>query len=113
MRTAYCPKTHTELADVTVGDADGHVPGNQYHDVHCVVSYPAASGLFRCHVVESWGSAQGRDEEHGRREVIGRGLTIHGACSDAMSRGLSSGIGEEYLQQATSQAMDAAVEARE
>lgn len=113
MRTAYCPKSHTELASVTVGTPYGHVAGHQYADVDVVVSHRPGVELTRCHVVESWGSAHGRDEEHGRREVIGRGRGVEGACSDAIHRGREAGIDGERLQQAVSQAMDAALQAVE
>lgn len=108
MRTAYCPKSHVELASESSGKAYGHVPGHQYHDVDVVIS--ERSGKFRCHVVESWGSAQGYDEEHGRREAIGRGETIRAAVSDARTRSRDSGITCEYLEQALSMAEDAAEE---
>jgi hypothetical protein len=108
MRTAYAPKSHRELASESAGAAYGHVPGHQYHDVDVVVSERGEK--YRCHVVESWGSAQGYDEEHGRREVIGRGETIHAACRDAESRAKAAGIVSEYFAQALSKAEDAAEE---
>jgi hypothetical protein len=115
MRTAYAPKTHTQLASVNVGVPYGHVPGHQYRDVDVVISTPTRSrqgdSLYRCHIVESWGSAQGRDEEHGRREVIGRGPSIQAACSNALCAAKQAGITEGYLAEAVSQALDAAEEA--
>ena len=108
MRTAYCPKSHNELAKESAGVAYGHVPGHQYHDVDVVIS--ERDGKFRCHVVESWGSAQGYDEEHGRREAIGRGDSISQAVEDARSRAKDAGIECEYLEQALSKAEDAAIE---
>jgi hypothetical protein len=109
MRTAYCPKSHTELSSESAGAAYGHVPGHQYHDVDVVVS--ERSGKYRCHVVEVWGSAQGYDEEHGRKEAIGRGETIREACSEARSRAREAGIECQYLEQAMSKAEDVAEEA--
>lgn len=111
MRTAYCPKSHTELASESVGAAYGHVPGHQYHDVDVVVS--TRVGKYRCHVVESWGSAQGYDEEHGRREVVGRGESIRSAMAEAVSRGIAADMAVGYLTQAASQAEDAAEECAE
>lgn len=108
MRTAYCPTSHKELANESAGKAYGHVPGHQYHDVDVVVS--TRRGLYRCHVVESWGSAQGYDEEHGRREVIGRGDSIRAAVVDATERAIAAGIAVGYLTNAVSQAEDAAEE---
>ena len=108
MRTAYCPKSHTELASESTGRAYGHVPGHQYHDVDVVVS--TRSDKFRVHVCESWGSAQGYDEEHGRREAIGRGDSIRDAIDNARDRAASAGIETEYLEQSLSKAEDAAEE---
>lgn len=108
MRTAYCPKSHKELASESVGVAYGHVPGHQYHDVDVVISRKGDN--FRCHVCESWGSAQGYDEEHGRREAIGRGASIRSAVNDARVRAGAAGITCEYLEQALSKAEDAAEE---
>lgn len=110
MRTAYCPKTHELLATISVGDPYGHVPGHHFNDVDCIVSHRQGKELVRCHVVQSWGSAQGYDEEHGRREVVGRGPTISAACSDAMSAGKSAGIDVEKLVQAITRARDEAEE---
>ena len=106
MRTAYCPKSHTQLASVSVGTPYGHVPGHQYSDVDVVISHRPGKECFRCHVVQSWGSAQGYDEEHGRHEVIGRGLTVASACSDALQAGQTAGINEQRLIEAITQARD-------
>lgn len=111
MRTAYCPKSHTELASASNGNPYGHVPGHQYRDVDVVVS--ARGDKYRVHVVESWGSAQGYDEEHGRREVIGRGESVREAVEDARQRAKDAGIGCEWLEQSLTQAQDAAEEAIE
>lgn len=109
MRTAYCPKSHEELANESAGNAYGHVPGHQYRDCDVVVS--RKGDKFRVHVVESWGSSQGYDEEHGRREAIGRGESIRDAINDARTRSKDSGIECEYLEQALSKAEDSAEEA--
>lgn len=106
MRTAYCPTSHEELAQQSAGAAYGHVPGHQYHDVDVVIS--RRGDKFRCHVCESWGSAQGYDEEHGRREAIGRGESIRAAAQDARDRARGAGITCEYLEQALSLVEDAA-----
>jgi hypothetical protein len=108
MRTAYCPKSHEELASESAGKAYGHVPGHQYRDVNVVVS--TRGDKLRCHVVESWGSCQGYDEEHGRREAIGRGESIRGAVDDARQRSRDAGIDCEYLEQSLSLAEDSAEE---
>lgn len=109
MRTAYSPKSHEELGKASSGRAYGHVPGHQYHDVDVVIS--RRGDLYRCHIVESWGSAQGYDEEHGRREAIGRGDSISECVSDARGIAREAGIVCEYLAQALSQAADEAEEA--
>ena len=109
MRTAYCPKSHDELASITKGGEYGHVPGHQYHDVDVVLS--RRGDKYRCHIVESWGSAQGYDEEHGRREVIGRGDSIRECIDDAKQNAVAVGMDEcQYLAQAICCAEDAAEE---
>lgn len=109
MRTAYCPKSHEELASESAGLAYGHVPGHQYHDVNVVIS--RRNDRYRIHAVESWGSAQGYDEEHGRREVIGRGTTLLNALCDVRERATAATITCEYFEQALSLAEDTAEEA--
>lgn len=110
-----CPKSHTQLAEEYAGNAYGHVPGSDYHDVYVLVS-TRSKNKFRVHVCESWGSAQGYlrgaciDEEHDRREVIGRGDSIARAIEDARDRATHAGIETEYLEQALSLAEDAAEE---
>jgi hypothetical protein len=108
MRTAYSPDTHEQLAYESAGVAYGHVPGHNYHDVDVAVS--RKGDKFRVHVVESWGSAQGYDEEHGRREAIGRGESIYSAIANARSRAKDCGITCEYLEQALCKAEDTAEE---
>ena len=110
MKTAHCPKSHTYLATESAGTEYGHVPGHQYHDVDVCVSRTPQGG-YRVHVVESWGSAQGYDEEHGRREAIGRGDSVEDAAENATDRASRAGIETEYLTQAMSKAEDTALEA--
>jgi hypothetical protein len=110
MRTAYCPKSHDQLASQGAGKEYGHVPGHTYHDVDVVVSR-RGEGKYRCHVVESWGSCQGHDEEHGRREAVGRGGSIREAVGEARGRAKEAGVVCEYLEQALSLAEDEAEEA--
>jgi hypothetical protein len=109
MRTAYCPRSHTELANVSRGVPYGHVPGHRYHDVDVVVSQRGP--VFRVHVVESWGSAQGEDEEHGRREIVSRADSIRAAVDGARQRAAAAGITIDFFEQSLSIAEDAAEEA--
>jgi len=57
---------------------------------------------YRVHVCQSWGICQSYDEEHGRREVIGRGSSIVAACYDryrvhvCQSWGACQGYDEEH-----------------
>lgn len=108
MRTIYCPQTHEELARVSVGDEFGHVPGHQYHDVDAIVTHRA--GRFRCQVVETWGSAQGYDEEHRRIEVVGRGNSVAECVRACGDRAAAAGVDAGYLAQSLSQVEDAAEE---
>lgn len=109
MRTIYCPKSHTELAKACHGKEWGHVPGHAYHDVEVMITRRGET--FRVHVVESWGSAQERDEEHGRNEVIGRGDSIRAAVEVAHKRATEAGMEAEYLASALSKAEDEAEDA--
>lgn len=118
MKTAYCPRGHKELGSGSAGTEYGHVPGHQYHDVDvvisCIVTFDDAdtSQGTRCHVCESWGSAQGCDEEHGRREVVAHGGTISEVVLDARQRAVRRGIeglALEYLEEALSKAEDEAL----
>ena len=119
MRTAYCPNTHRELAKTSKGEKYGHVPGHNYHDVDVVISQ-SRDGKFRCHIVESWGSAQGNyDQEHGRIEATGRGETIEAAANEAKEAHiaiaghlieLEAGMETSYLAQAVAKAIDEATE---
>lgn len=109
MRYAHCPKTHRELASTSKGTEYGHVPGHQYHDVDVVISQ-SRDNRFRCHIVETWGSAQGYDQEHGRREATGRGESIEEAADNAKSIAAEAGMEAGYLAQAVSKAIDQATE---
>jgi|AACY02.7.fsa_nt_gi hypothetical protein len=110
MRTAYSPKTHEELGTASAGRPYGHLPGGKYSDVDVCISR-AKNGTYRCHVVASFGSSQGYDEEHGRTEVIGRGDTIREACADARGRASDTDMNKNYLTEALSKAEDEAEEA--
>jgi hypothetical protein len=104
------PKGHKELASVTVGNEYGHVPGHRFHDVEVLVSKRGET--VRVAVAQVRGSAQGSyDEEHMRRECIGRGNSIRAAINDARSRAIACGIETEYLEQALCKAEDEAEEA--
>ena len=116
MRTAYCPDGEKEIGCGSVGNVDGHVPGHQYHDVDVVISCITTpegrlSAPYRCHVCESWGSAQGFDEEAGRNEVVVRASNVSAVVGDARDRGIAAGIegvALKYLTQALSEAEDTA-----
>jgi hypothetical protein len=111
MITATFPKSHSELAFASSGNANGHLPGHNFHDVD--VSVATRSGMFRVHVCENWGSCQGHDEEHGRRETITRGDTIAGTIAAARSSATRAGITTKLLEQSLTLAEDAAEEAME
>lgn len=86
----------------TVGTEYGHVPGHNYHDVEVTITEKA--GRWSVRVLETWGSAQGYDEEHGRHEVVGRGDTLAEAERDARELAMAAEIHPEYFVQALSQA---------
>lgn len=93
----------------SAGKAYGHVPGHQYHDVDVTVRQ-SRNGRWAVDVIETWGSAQGYDEEHGRKTVVGRGDSIAEAVRDARDRALSVDIEREYMEAAIAEAEEAAIE---
>lgn len=90
------------------GDAGapyGHVPGHQYHDVDVVLRQSRGGG-WQMTAKETWGSAQGYDEEHGRHQATGYGDTPVEAARDL--RGNAAAIkSRDYLESAISEALDA------
>lgn len=107
--TIACPASHTELARASAGKEDGHVPGHQYRDIHCLIS--RRGDRFRAAIVHVWGSCQGYNEEHGRRAVIGRGDTIAEAAGAAKQLAAEADMPADYLAEAVSLAVDRAEEA--
>lgn len=63
------------------GKEYGHVPGHQYHDVDGTLTKTRYG--WRCELVETWGSAQGQDEEHGRNTASGRAESPYKAVERA------------------------------
>jgi hypothetical protein len=104
------------IASGCVGIKYGHVPGHSYHDVEVGVGRKGRK--FRAVVLETWGSAQGQDEEHGRRKVVARGENALDALAECVSRAHAAGIGKAgkedggaYLPQAANQCGDELEEA--
>lgn len=99
------------VAESTVGKEYGHVPGHQYHDVQVGIGKRGAT--YRVVICEVWGSAQGSDEEHGRKKVVARGDDWRTALAEASSRASQAGIEVGYMTQALSEAEDAMCEVEE
>lgn len=102
----------TIKATGSAGTEYGHVPGHQYHDVDVTITR-SRRGKWTVEVLETWGSAQGYDEEHGRKKVIGRGDDLRDAMSDARERADKATIDNDrmgYLEQALSGAENEANE---
>ena len=102
------------VASACRGAAYGHVPGHQYHDVE--VGIGRRGSVYRAAVLETWGSCQGYDEEHGRRKVVARSTSWREALDGALSQARGAGIGteepvSEYLARAASACRDEAEEA--
>lgn len=85
----------------SAGRPYGHVPGHQYLDCDLV-----ASGRT-CTLTIVWGSAQGRDEEHGREEYTRRGVDIGDAIERCRDAALKEQEGESrrYVEIAASRAL--------
>jgi len=97
-----------KLADASKGTEYGHVPGRQYHDVDVTIS--TRDDKFRVEVLETWGSAQGYDEEHGRNRIVAIDDDMDTAVRIANARAKAAGIREDYMIQALSSAHADAVD---
>jgi hypothetical protein len=93
----------------SAGKAYGHVPGHQYHDVDVTIRR-TRNGCWTVEILETWGSAQGYDEEHGRKKVIGRDDSLESAVRDARQRATSADIDPDYTDEAVSEAESEAAE---
>lgn len=93
----------------SAGKEYGHVPGHQYHDVDVTISR-TRKGNWTVEILETWGSAQGYDEEHGRKKVIGRSEDLRSAVSDARQRAKNADIGPDYVEESLSEAEQNATE---
>lgn len=98
-----------QLATGSKGTPYGHVPGHSYHDVDVTISQ--RDGKFRVEVLETWGSAQGYDEEHGRNRIVAIDPDLDAAVRIANARSKDADILEEYMIQALSVAHADAVDA--
>jgi len=87
----------------SAGKEYGHVPGHTYHDVDVTITR-TRRGNWNVEILETWGSAQGYDEEHGRKKVIGRSEDLSEAIRDARTRAKNAGIGPDYIEEAISEA---------
>ena len=107
-------KTNMKKIEITktVGRKYGHFPGNDYHDVKVTVTR-SAKGRWRVSVLETWGSCQGHDEEHGRKEAYASGDSLEGVGEKANVAARQAGINEQYLVQALSKAIAVADEEAE
>ena len=94
------------------GNEYGHVPGHQYRDVDVTI-VRTRKGNWTVEILETWGSAQGYDEEHGRKKVIGRGNSLDGAVRDARTKAHEADIDREYMTQSLSCAEAEAAEEAE
>ena len=91
------------------GKPFGHVPGHQYHDIEATITQ-TTTGRWRVRILETWGSAQGTDEEHGRKYATGRAESLDEAIIDARRRADAAGIGPEYLDGAIDEAESAMID---
>lgn len=96
----------------SAGTADGHVPGHWYTDVGVTISR-SRKGNWSVEILQTTGSAQGYDEEHERKKVIGRSEDLRDAVSDARQRAKNAGIGPHHVEEALSEAEQKAHEAIE
>jgi len=90
----------------------GHVPGNNYHDVEATITRSSV-GRWAAKLLETWGSSQGFDEEHGRREVSALGNSLAEVVREAERKAEAAGINRSYAIQALSGAEQEAAEEEE
>lgn len=95
-------KNWNTIAESCKGTPYGHVPGHQYHDVEVTIGQRGEK--YRVEVLETWGSAQGFDQEHGRNKVVAIDGDLDSAVRIANSRAQTAGIREDYMIQALSSA---------
>lgn len=82
----------------------GHVPGHNYHDVLVEVR-TGRSGRVYARAIEVWGSAQERDQEHGRTVLAtGEGDSVAEALRD-LPRECGEGTAAGYYRAARSEAL--------
>ena len=96
----------------TVGKEHGHVPGNNYHDVEAAITRSIV-GRWAAKLLETWGSSQGCDEEHGRKEVAALGNSLVEVVREAERKAEAAGIDRSYAIQALSGAEQEAAEQEE
>jgi hypothetical protein len=99
---------HT-LATETVGAPFGHLPGHTHHDVTVIIAQRGTR--IRIEILNTHGSAQGPDEEHGQLRVVAIDDSLDTAVRIASSRAEQAGIRKDYCVQALSVAHAAAVDA--
>jgi hypothetical protein len=87
----------------SAGEACGHVPGNRYLDVDVTITR-ARSGRWTVELLETWGSCQGHDEEHGRQTVMACAHTLKEAVAEANRRAEVADLHKSYTVQALSRA---------
>ena len=78
------------IAEGSAGREYGHVPGHSYHDVTVGIGKKGAQ--YRAVALETWGSAQESDEEHGRRKVVARGSDPRAVLAQCAARARAAGI---------------------
>jgi hypothetical protein len=104
-------KTKPIEVSVTIGKPDGHIPGNNYHDVEATITRKS-NGRWLAVILETWGRYKCDDDEPERNEVVGRGATLDAAVQQAEGLAAAANISRSYLAQALSQAaMEAEAEA--
>jgi hypothetical protein len=70
-------------------------------------------GRWAAKLLETWGSSQGFDEEHGRREVSAVGNSLAEVVQEAERKAEAAGIDRSYAIQALSGAEQEAAEEEE
>jgi hypothetical protein len=94
------------------GKENGHVAGNHCLDVEVTIMRTCA-GRWKVSIVETWGSCQGHDEEHGRKTVKAIGPTLPGAAMEARNRSEVAGLHASNTIQALLCAEEEASDAEE
>ena len=103
-------KTKEIRITVNTGTAHGRGPGHNYHGIRVSITRKS-SGRWTVDIMETWGTDSGFDEEHCRKQAVGRDATFETAIERANRLAVAAGIDKSFLSKALNQAVSQAKDA--